>query len=88
MHQKGKFDTVAGGKQMGLLRIMLLAEPRPATTLRDPGTHRAEGSGTLRERVGVILARRGSLACRERRVGKDILHLKAGTRPCQLTPPT
>lgn len=32
-----------------------------------PGTHGAEGSGTFREGVGVILARRGSWACGERK---------------------
>lgn len=51
------------------------AYPRGAQAL---GTHRAEGSGSFREGVGVILARRSSLACVERRRKGQFPHLGRG----------
>lgn len=50
------------------------AEARPASTCRGAQalhTHRAEDSGTFWKGVGVILARRGSLAYRDRRGGEE-----------------
>lgn len=58
--------------------IMLMRlEPRSASHPDRPrpwvGTHRAEGSGPLRDGVGVILARRGSLACGKRPISERTL---------------
>lgn len=45
---------------------------RTCPTAPAPGTHRVEGSGTFRAGVGVILARRGSLACGDRRDTEEV----------------
>lgn len=54
-------------EQVDMWRVTLTRlEARPAShprVAKAPGTHREEGSSTFREGVGVILARRGSLAC-------------------------
>lgn len=57
--------------------------PRPLA-----GTHRAQESGTLREGVGVTLARRGSSACGKRRPEEDILLTEAGLAPAPAPHPT
>lgn len=67
----GSGGEAAGGGAGTRLQRAALARGH-LSRAQAPGTHGAEGSGTFREGVGVILARRGSLACGEREGGYSL----------------